>query len=153
MKQALDYYPYGAQRINTGTDASDRRFIGQFADDATSLDYLNARYYDPARGQFTSQDPCSGRLDRRRTERRSWPIRSFKAVTATPVGIRCSKKDPDGSLADAVSSYSGSLEGGSAVHTAAKVQRKPQSHRVVDPSTRQVWRCAVMSQPAIASGT
>ena len=40
-----------------GTDASDRRFIGQFADDATSLDYLNARYYDPARGQFTSQDP------------------------------------------------------------------------------------------------
>ena len=57
VKQALDYYPYGAQRINTGTDASDRRFIGQFADDATSLDYLNARYYDPARGQFTSQDP------------------------------------------------------------------------------------------------
>jgi RHS repeat-associated protein len=57
VKQALDYYPYGAQRINTGMDASDRRFIGQFGDDATSLDYLNARYYDPARGQFTSQDP------------------------------------------------------------------------------------------------
>ena len=57
VKQALDYYPYGAPRINTGTDASERRFIGQFADDATSLDYLNARYYDPARGQFTSQDP------------------------------------------------------------------------------------------------
>jgi hypothetical protein len=27
VKQALDYYPYGAQRINTGMDASDRRFI------------------------------------------------------------------------------------------------------------------------------
>ena len=58
VKQALDYYPYGAQRFNTGMDASDRRFIGQFTDDATSLDYLNARYYDPARGQFTSQDPA-----------------------------------------------------------------------------------------------
>ena len=57
VKQALDYYPYGAQRINTGTDASDRRFIGQFADDATSLDYLNARYYDPARAGFLSVDP------------------------------------------------------------------------------------------------
>ena len=35
VKQALDYYPYGAQRINTGSDASDRRFIGQTKSPAT----------------------------------------------------------------------------------------------------------------------
>jgi RHS repeat-associated protein len=31
-------------------------FIGQYADDQTSLDYLNARYYDGSRGQFLSED-------------------------------------------------------------------------------------------------
>jgi len=34
-----------------------RIFIGQFGDDPTSLSYLNARYYDAARGQFTNEDP------------------------------------------------------------------------------------------------
>lgn len=34
-----------------------RKFIGQEYDAITGLDYLNARYYDAKRGQFTSQDP------------------------------------------------------------------------------------------------
>ena len=56
--QTLDYYPYGATRINTSSGGADstRKFIGQYAD-ASNLDYLNARYYDPSRGQFISQDP------------------------------------------------------------------------------------------------
>ena len=56
--QTLDYYPYGATRISTNTGGADsgRKFIGQFAD-TSNLDYLNARYYDPARGQFMTQDP------------------------------------------------------------------------------------------------
>jgi RHS repeat-associated protein len=54
--QALDYYPYGSMRINSGTEASARKYIGQFTD-GTSLNYLNARYYDSSRGQFLSQDP------------------------------------------------------------------------------------------------
>jgi RHS repeat-associated protein len=56
--QTLDYYPYGATRISasSGGADSDRKYIGQFAD-ASNLDYLNARYYDSARGQFLSQDP------------------------------------------------------------------------------------------------
>lgn len=32
-------------------------YIGQYYDEETALSYLNARYYDAARGQFTSQDP------------------------------------------------------------------------------------------------
>jgi RHS repeat-associated protein len=55
--QTLDYYPYGSTRISSATSTNERRkYIGQFSDDST-LSYLNARYYDSARGQFTSEDP------------------------------------------------------------------------------------------------
>src|SRR5262249_41816155 len=33
-----------------------RKYIEQFSDQS-NLDYLQARYYDPARGQFLSEDP------------------------------------------------------------------------------------------------
>jgi uncharacterized protein RhaS with RHS repeats len=55
VAQTLDYYPYGATRISTGQNAARRQYIGQFADQST-LDYLNARYYDSSRGQFLTQD-------------------------------------------------------------------------------------------------
>jgi RHS repeat-associated protein len=55
--QTLDYYPYGSTRISSGTSTNERRkYIGQFTDDS-GLSYLNARYYESARGQFVSQDP------------------------------------------------------------------------------------------------
>ncbi len=40
-----------------GLDKSSREYISQVQDAETSWNYLNARYYDGARGQFTSQDP------------------------------------------------------------------------------------------------
>jgi RHS repeat-associated protein len=55
--QTLDYFPYGAQRINSGTNVSDRQYIGERYDANTDLNYLNARYYQSSRGQFLSQDP------------------------------------------------------------------------------------------------
>jgi RHS repeat-associated protein len=59
LVQLMDYYPYGATRIATSTYPTNekRQYIGQFSDAQTSLDYLNARYYDSARGQFVSEDP------------------------------------------------------------------------------------------------
>ncbi|MBI2612527.1 VCBS repeat-containing protein [Candidatus Kaiserbacteria bacterium] len=57
VMQTLDYYPYGSTRIDSGTDISNREFIGQFFDEGSGLSYLNARYYDGERGQFLSQDP------------------------------------------------------------------------------------------------
>jgi RHS repeat-associated protein len=54
--QTLDYYPYGATRVSTGVNASSRKYIGQFADES-NLSYLNARYMDPSRRQFLSEDP------------------------------------------------------------------------------------------------
>jgi RHS repeat-associated protein len=57
VTQALDYYPYGSRRINSGTDVSQREFIGEMFDESSSLSYLNARYYNGSRGQFLSEDP------------------------------------------------------------------------------------------------
>jgi RHS repeat-associated protein len=68
--QTLDYFPYGATRINTNTSSSDskRKYIGQLLDDQTNFDYLNARYYDGSRGQFLSAGPVSAALGTPNTE-------------------------------------------------------------------------------------
>jgi RHS repeat-associated protein len=52
-----DYYPYGSPRNTIGGDTPSRQYIGQIRDEETTWNYLNARYYDSARGQFLSQDP------------------------------------------------------------------------------------------------
>jgi hypothetical protein len=43
--QSLDYYPYGAPRIDSGAYEADRTYIGELYDPETNLSYLNARYY------------------------------------------------------------------------------------------------------------
>lgn len=57
VSKVLDYYPYGEKRTDEGTSTGNKQFIGQYYDEDTLLSYLNARYYDGARGQFISQDP------------------------------------------------------------------------------------------------
>ncbi len=61
MVELLDYHPYGAERISWSLDSgeaqTDKTYIGEYSDDETGLSYLNARYYDPDRGQFLSEDP------------------------------------------------------------------------------------------------
>jgi RHS repeat-associated protein len=56
--QTLDYYPFGSTRISTNSGGADsaRKYIGQFSDQS-NLEYLQSRYYDPARGQFLTEDP------------------------------------------------------------------------------------------------
>ena len=58
LAQWFDYAPYGSviASSNTGTTTAARGYIGQYYD-ATGLNYLNARYYNGAQGQFTSEDP------------------------------------------------------------------------------------------------
>jgi len=56
MIELLDYHGYGNSRLNSGSATAKKTFIGQYSDSETSLSYLNARYYDPARGQFMSED-------------------------------------------------------------------------------------------------
>ena len=52
------------------TQPPQRQYIGQYDDSESDLAYLNARYYDSGRGQFTSQDPV------------------FWEIAQTPDGVR-----------------------------------------------------------------
>ncbi|MGK2964617.1 MAG: RHS repeat-associated core domain-containing protein [Tepidiformaceae bacterium] len=54
--QTQRFLPYGAPRSGS-IAATDRGWIGQTKDNSTGLQYLNARYYDPAIGRFTAIDP------------------------------------------------------------------------------------------------
>jgi RHS repeat-associated protein len=43
--------------VESGEGVGQRVYIGQVYDQPTELQYLNARYYDPALGRFGSLDP------------------------------------------------------------------------------------------------
>jgi len=90
--QLMDYYPYGATRIATSTYPTNekRQYIGQFSDAQTNLNYLQARYYDSTRGQFTSEDPVfwisKQRLNNPQT------LNAYSYAINNPIA----KKDPSG---------------------------------------------------------
>jgi RHS repeat-associated protein len=58
VAQWFDYAPYGSviATTNTGQTVAGRQFEGLFTD-STNLVYSNARYLNPAQGQFITQDP------------------------------------------------------------------------------------------------
>ncbi len=60
--EVTDYYPYGTQRYQSGAFDEQRKFIGQPFDEATSLSYLQNRYYSGGNGKFLSQDPLVNAL-------------------------------------------------------------------------------------------
>jgi RHS repeat-associated protein len=51
------YDPYGKLSGSTGTFVTPLGFAGQYTDAETGFQYLRARYYDPATGQFLTRDP------------------------------------------------------------------------------------------------
>jgi RHS repeat-associated protein len=53
------YGPYGNSRYQAGSLGTAKGFTGQYQD-ATGLDYYNARYYDPVVGRFLSADIVEG---------------------------------------------------------------------------------------------
>ena len=96
LVQTLDYYPYGATRISNSTSTNEKRkFIGQFTDDS-GLSYLQARYYDSARGQFISQDPVFWELGQTRDGKialtNPQSLNSYGYANDNPI----TSKDPDG---------------------------------------------------------
>src|SRR5262249_50684549 len=97
LVQTLDTYPYGTSRINVSTSTNiKRKYIGQFSDDQTGLDYLNARYYDAGRGQFVSQDPVF--LSSRQNLFNPQSLNSYSYADNNPIN----KSDPDGQAASLV---------------------------------------------------
>ncbi len=54
------YDAFGVLLDEEGTFGNSFQFAGEQRDEATGLDYLRARYYDPELGRFISQDPFPG---------------------------------------------------------------------------------------------
>ena len=94
IAQVIDYYPYGSLRINVQNTSLDekRKYIGQYYDEDTELSYLNARYYDGARGQFTSQDPVFWEDPLRQNLQNPQSLNSYSYAENNPIV----KSDPTG---------------------------------------------------------
>lgn len=112
--QTLDYYPYGGIRVSSSTSTANsaRKYIGQFYDQNSGLDYLNARYYESSRGQFISQDPVFWEIgltpDGKKALANPQFVNSYAYSSDNPI----TTKDPNGRAAISYSLLSGSTEGG-----------------------------------------
>lgn len=56
---AFSYGPFGTLEASTGTATTSMGFAGQYTDQQSGLQYLRARFYDPATGQFLTKDPLA----------------------------------------------------------------------------------------------
>ena len=54
------YGVFGDLRYKYGGSGTQWLFAGEQRDSESGLDFLRARYYDPATGRFVSQDPLGG---------------------------------------------------------------------------------------------
>jgi RHS repeat-associated protein len=54
---AYTFDAYGNATAKTGAATTPLQYAGQYTDAETGFQYLRARYYDPATGQFLSRDP------------------------------------------------------------------------------------------------
>ena len=99
VSQTLSYYPYGAMRINSGSNTTNRQFIGQLSDQS-NLSYLNARYYDSSRGQFLSQDPIFWGNPKNQNLQNPQSLNSYSYASDNPI----SNSDPSGLLTQAQNS-------------------------------------------------
>lgn len=55
----FSYTPYGALSGSTGTQTTWFGFAGQYTEREAGVQYLRARFYDPATGQFLTRDPLT----------------------------------------------------------------------------------------------
>lgn len=53
----LGYDEFGSPSTNVGATGTPLSYAGQYTDAETGLQYLRARYYEPATGQFLNRDP------------------------------------------------------------------------------------------------
>lgn len=60
MTDTYEYDVFGNIRSQTGASANEFTYTGEQVD-TTEMQYLRARYYDPAVGRFLSQDPATKR--------------------------------------------------------------------------------------------
>jgi RHS repeat-associated protein len=94
LVQLLDYFPYGATRVSTSSYPTNekRQYIDQFSDAQTGLSYLMSRYYNPAQGQFLSEDPVFLGEPKQQNLQDPQSLNVYSYSTDNPI----TKKDPSG---------------------------------------------------------
>jgi RHS repeat-associated protein len=95
--ETLDYYPYGSPRLDNkagGYSGEKRKYIGQEYDSATSLSYLNARYYNSAQGQFISEDPVFNGAPKGQNLEDPQSLNAYSYAEDNPI----TNEDPSGKL-------------------------------------------------------
>jgi RHS repeat-associated protein len=91
--EAINYYPFGAIKIDDKVSANDqRKYINQYLDSTTNLNYLNARYYEGSRGQFLSQDPVFWENPKAQNLKNPQSLNSYSYAEGNPIN----KSDPTG---------------------------------------------------------
>ncbi|WP_152990782.1 RHS repeat-associated core domain-containing protein [Sphaerimonospora mesophila] len=83
------YLPFGQRRGTDDLPFTDLGFLGKVEDNSTGLNYLSARYYDPAIAKFISTDPL---LDLRKPQ---W-ANPYGYAGNNPIGL----SDPTGLMVD-----------------------------------------------------
>ena len=58
-----DYDAFGNEKFPDSTDTNPFRYCGEYFDTETGTYYLRARYYDPSRGRFLTEDPAKDGLN------------------------------------------------------------------------------------------
>jgi RHS repeat-associated protein len=133
--QTLDYYPYGGTRVSASVGGTNeaRKYINRFADQS-NLDYLNARYYDSSRGQFTTQDPVflGNPKDQDLTNPQS--LNSYSYANGNPI----TGKDPNGQFLTLAAATGILLAVAAILASIAYIQTSSGGHSSVGPALKAV---------------
>jgi len=90
---SISYGPYGEVEGSTGAATTPLGFAGQYTDAQIGLQYLRARWYDPATGQFLTRDPIEAITGEPYVYASDNPLNevdpSGLSAVAVPAGIAC----------------------------------------------------------------
>jgi RHS repeat-associated protein len=86
VQQTEKYDVYGQATAGTNSHPTEYQFAGQQTD-ATGLQYLRARYYDPSTGRFLNQDPKPGYAMNPAKYSRYGYAASSPAIALDPAGL------------------------------------------------------------------
>jgi RHS repeat-associated protein len=96
--ESLDYFPYGGQRIDTKTNYGGVRnkYAGTVYDALSGLNYMQARYQNPSRGQFIAEDPAFLGDPSQQNLKDPQSLNSYSYANDNPI----TKNDPTGKCAE-----------------------------------------------------
>src|SRR5262245_43689689 len=104
VAEALDYYPFGGLRLDSktgGYGGEKRKYAGTEYDTLSGLQYMQARYQNPQRGQFLSEDPVFLGDPKQQNLKDPQSLNSYSYANDNPI----TNRDPNGKLAAAAAPF------------------------------------------------